>query len=107
MFVALVSFHIKPEFVEAFKAATLDNARNSILEPGVIRFDVIQQHDDPTRFTLIEVFRAPEAREAHGQSAHYLRWREAVADMFAEPRTRTDYAPLFPEADAWEYPAVG
>jgi len=89
MLIVHVHAHVKPECVEAFREATVENARNSVEEPGVARFDVIQQADDPTRFILVEVYRTPEAPTQHKETAHYQKWRDAVAPMMAEPRTST------------------
>jgi autoinducer 2-degrading protein len=99
-----VFVHVKPESVEAFRAATLENARNSVREPGVVRFDVIQQEEDPTRFVLVEIYRTPEAPAAHKATAHYAAWRDAVAEMMAEPRSSVRYAAVFPEPAGWELP---
>jgi quinol monooxygenase YgiN len=96
MFIVHVFAHIKPDRVEAFRAATLENARNSVREPGVARFDVIQQQDDPTRFVLVEVYRTPQDANKHKETAHYQKWRDAVADMMAEPRTSIKYTNVFP-----------
>jgi quinol monooxygenase YgiN len=96
MFTAVVYVHVKSEFIDTFIAATLENARNSVQEPGVARFDVLQQQDDPTRFILYEIYRTPEDQLAHRETAHYARWRDAVADMMVEPRTATKYDVLFP-----------
>ncbi|HQE98126.1 MAG TPA: antibiotic biosynthesis monooxygenase, partial [Anaerolineae bacterium] len=85
----------------AFKAATIENARNSVREPGIARFDVIQQEDDPTRFVLVEVYRTVEASAAHKQTAHYAAWRDAVADMMAEPRSSVKYTNIFPDEAGW------
>lgn len=101
MHLVLVSIHVKPEAVDAFIAATLDNVKNSVQEPGIARFDFIQQADDPTRFMLIEVYRDAEAPARHKETAHYLRWRDTVADMMAEPRSGVRYTPIFPDATAW------
>ena len=101
MYIAHVFIHIKPEFVEPFKAASLDNAANSLQEPGVARFDVIQQMDDPTRFVLVEVYHDEAATLAHKETAHYARWRDTVADMFAEPRYAIKYHNLFPGEEGW------
>jgi len=101
MLVVFVYVHVKPEFVDAFKAASLDNASHSIREPGIARFDVIQQADDPTRFVLVEVYRSQEATVAHKATEHYARWRDAVADMMAEPRSSTKYANVFPADEGW------
>jgi (4S)-4-hydroxy-5-phosphonooxypentane-2,3-dione isomerase len=96
-----VHVHIKPEFVEAFKQATIENASNSVKEPGIARFDVIQQADDPTRFILVEVYRSAEAVAAHKETAHYARWRDAVTGMMAEPRQGIKFANTFPEDAGW------
>jgi (4S)-4-hydroxy-5-phosphonooxypentane-2,3-dione isomerase len=96
MLVVHVHVHVKPEHVEAFRQATLENARNSVKEPGIARFDVVQQADDPTRFTLVECYRTSEAPAAHKATAHYARWREAVAELMAEPRTSVKYTNVFP-----------
>lgn len=105
MLIVHVFIHVKSECVEAFKAASLENARNSVLEPGIARFDVIQQNDDPTRFVLVEVYRTAEATAQHKETAHYARWRDAVAEMMAEPRASVKYANLFPADAGWTYPA--
>lgn len=91
MLIVHVHVQVKPETVEAFKTATRLNARCSLLEPGVLRFDVIQQADDPTRFVLIEIYRDAAAQAAHRETAHYLVWRDTVADMMAMPRTSVKY----------------
>ena len=96
MLVVVVSAHVKPELVEAFKTATLENASNSINEPGIARFDVYQQNDDPTRFTLIEIYRTADDPPKHRQTAHYNRWRDTVAEMMVEPRTRSENTVIYP-----------
>ena len=101
MLVVHVHVHVKPETVDAFKAATVENARNSIREPGIARFDMIQQTDDPTRFVLIEVYRTPDDPARHKETAHYAKWRDAVAPMMAEPRSSVKYANVFPEDAGW------
>ena len=95
MFVVHVHVHVKPECVEAFKAATMENARHSVKEPGITRFDVVQQQDDPTRFVLVEACRTADAPAAHKATPHYAKWRDTVADMIAEPRTSVKYADAF------------
>ena len=95
MQVTLVHVQVKRECIEAFRAAILDNASNSVHEPGVARFDVVQSVDDPAHFILIEAYRTPSAPAEHRQTAHYLRWRDAVADMMAEPRTALHYESVF------------
>ena len=101
MLIALVSIHVKADAIDAFKAASIDNATNSHLEPGVVRFDLTQQLDDPTRFVLIEVFRDEAAQVAHRGTAHYERWRDAVADAMASPRSVVRLTNVFPSDDTW------
>jgi (4S)-4-hydroxy-5-phosphonooxypentane-2,3-dione isomerase len=101
MIVLLVQVHVKPDAVAAFEAATMDNATNSRLEAGVARFDVVRQQDDATRFVLIEVYRDAQAVAAHKTTAHYLRWRDAVAGLMAEPRVGTTYASVSPDDGEW------
>ncbi|ACB73543.1 putative quinol monooxygenase [Opitutus terrae] len=96
MLVVHVHVHVQPDCVEAFKVASLDNARASVQEPGVARFDVMQQAEDPTRFVLVEAYRTPTAPAAHKETAHYAKWRDTVAPMMAEPRTSVKYANVFP-----------
>ena len=104
MLIVHVFVHVKPDDVGAFTAATLENARNSVQEPGVVRFDVIQQEDDPTRFVLVEIYRTPADPARHKETAHYLTWRTVVEPMMAEPRRSAKYAAVFPEAAGWEMP---
>lgn len=104
MLVIHVFIHVKSESVEAFKMASLENARHSVRELGIARFDVIQQTDDPTRFVLVEVYRTVEATVAHKETEHYARWRDTVADMMAEPRSSVKYANVFPVDAGWDYP---
>lgn len=101
MFVVHVHVNVKSQFVEAFKEATLENASSSVKEPGIARFDVLQQEDDHTCFVLVEVYRSVEASAAHKETAHYLKWRDAVAEMMAEPRKGIKYTNLFPEDSKW------
>ncbi len=101
MLIVHVHVHVKPEFVEAFKQATVENARNSVREPGIARFDVIQQADDPSRFVLVECYRTAGAPEQHKETAHYAAWRDAVADMLAEPRTGVKFSNVFPGDTGW------
>lgn len=101
MLVVHVQVHVKPESVEAFKAASLANARESVKEPGIARFDCVQQQDNPTRFVFVEAYRTPQAPAAHKETRHYLTWRDAVAPMMAEPRTSVKFTNLFPEDSGW------
>ena len=101
MLIVHVHVQVKPECVESFKTASLDNARHSVQEPGIARFDVVQQADDPTRFVLVEVYRNDEAPAAHKATAHYTTWRDAVADMMAVPRQSTKFRNVFPDDARW------
>lgn len=101
MLVVHVHVHVRPDCVEAFKTATLANADASLREPGIARFDFMQQADDPTRFVLVEAYRSPAAPAAHKDTAHYATWRDTVAPMMAEPRTSQKFANLFPADDRW------
>ena len=101
MYIVHVHIHVKPEFIEAFRIASLENARNSLHEPGIARFDVIQQIDDPTHFELIEVYRTSDDPARHKETAHYNKWRELAEPMLAGPRTRTLYNNVFPTDQGW------
>jgi (4S)-4-hydroxy-5-phosphonooxypentane-2,3-dione isomerase len=98
MLVVHVSIRVKPEHVEAFKQATIANARESLKEPGIARFDFAQQQDDPARFVLVEAYRTPEASAAHKETKHYALWRDTVAPMMAEPRSSVKFFNVYPEA---------
>jgi len=101
MLIVHVLVRVKPEWIEAFKTATLENAQQSLREPGVARFDVVQQTDDPTRFVLVEAYRTAEAPAQHKETAHYAKWRDAVAPMMAEPRSSVKFNNVFPEDAEW------
>ena len=101
MLIVHVHVHVKPELVDAFRAATVQNARHSVHEPGIARFDVLQQEDDPARFTLVEVYRTPDAPAAHKETPHYQTWRDTVAEMMAEPRSSVKYSNVFPADEGW------
>jgi quinol monooxygenase YgiN len=101
MLIVHVHVRVKPEFVEQFKKATVENARSSVQEPGIARFDVVQQQDDLTRFVLVEVYRTSDAPALHRETAHYLAWRDRVETMIAEPRTRATYSAVFPDDRGW------
>jgi quinol monooxygenase YgiN len=98
MLIVHVRVHVKPESAEEFSRATVENARASVQEPGIARFDVVQQQDDASRFVLIEIYRDAEAAAAHKQTAHYAKWRDAVAPMMAEPRSSVKYNSVFPDS---------
>jgi quinol monooxygenase YgiN len=97
MLIVHVHIQVKPDRVEAFRAACIENSRQSLQEPGIARFDVLQQQDDPTRFLLVEIYRTAEAPAAHKQTAHYRQWAETVADMMAVPRSSVKYDKAYPE----------
>jgi len=101
MLIVHVQVRVKPDCIEAFRQATVDNARQSVQEPGIARFDVVQQTEDPTRFVLVEVYRSAEAAAQHKDTPHYQRWRDAVAPMMAEPRTSTRFVNVFPDDAGW------
>jgi len=101
MLVVHIQVQVKPDCVEAFKQATLANGRASLKEPGVVRFDVVQQQDDPTRFVFVEAYRDAAAAAAHKETAHYPVWRDAVAPMMAEPRHSVRFDNVFPEDENW------
>jgi len=104
MHIVLVNIHVKPDKLEDFVAATQVNARNSVKEPGVVRFDFLQQKEDPTKFLLVEMYRTPEDADRHKETTHYLVWRDTVAEMMAEPRLGVKYANLFPDDASFEMP---
>lgn len=101
MFIVHVFVHVKEDRIEEFKEATVENARNSLREPGIARFDVVQQKDDPTQFVLVEVYRTPEDPAKHKETAHYKKWRDAVAGMMAEPRSSIKFTNVFPKEEGW------
>ena len=101
MLIVQVHVSVKPGDVEAFRAATVANAAASVREPGIARFDVFQQTDDPARFVLIEVYRTADAPAAHKETTHYQTWRDTVASMMAAPRTSVKYLNTFPDDAGW------
>lgn len=101
MLIVHVHIEVKPEFVAGFVDATIENAKNSIQEPGIVRFDVIQQTDDPNRFLVVEVYRNEAATKAHKETPHYAKWRDAVAPMMNGPRSSVKYSNIFPEDKDW------
>ncbi len=102
MLVVHVFVHVKADCVEAFKAASIENATNSVQEAGIARFDVVQQGDDPTRFVLVEIYRTGDDPGRHKETAHYARWRDTVADMMAEPRSAVKYENVWPGESGWD-----
>lgn len=101
MLIVHIHVCVKPEFVEAFKQVTIENARNSLQEPGIARFDVMQRSDNPTRFVLVEAYRSIDAPARHKETAHYAAWRDACEKMLAEPRTRVTYSNIYPADEGW------
>jgi quinol monooxygenase YgiN len=101
MRIVFVHVHVKPGMEDAFERASIENARNSVAEPGIARFDVVRQADDPARFVLVEVYRTDEAPAQHKETAHYKRWRDEVEPMMAEPRRSTKYGNAFPDDSGW------
>jgi len=104
MLIVHVFVHVKADAVDAFTTATLENVRNSVREPGVVRFDVVQEEDDPTRFLLIEIYRTPADPARNKETTHYATWRDTVEPMMAEPRRSVKYRALYPEPIEWERP---
>lgn len=101
MLIVHVFVHVKSNCIEAFNAASVENAQNSINEKGIARFDVIQQNDDPSRFLLVEVYRTENDPARHKETNHYKKWRDTVADMMQEPRSSIKYSNIFPDEEGW------
>jgi quinol monooxygenase YgiN len=101
MLVVHVHVQVKEQFIEAFIVATKKNAAASLTEPGIARFDVVQERDQPARFVLIEAYKSDDAAAAHKETAHYLVWRDQVAEMMAAPRSSVKYESLAPDEESW------
>jgi len=101
MHIVHVLIHVKGDKIEEFKNASIENARNSLKEQGVARFDLIQQKDDPTRFLLVEIYRTPDDVARHKETTHYKHWQESVEPLMQEPRTRIIYQNIFPGESGW------
>jgi quinol monooxygenase YgiN len=101
MLIVTVFIHVRESEIESFRRATVDNARESVREPGIARFDVLQQADDPSRFVLIEVYRDSQAPALHKATAHYQRWRDVVEPMMAELRSSAKFENVFPDDRGW------
>jgi len=101
MLVIHVHIHVKPEYLEDFIKASIENASHSVQEEGIARFDFIQQADDPTKFVLVEVYKTADAQAKHKETTHYARWRDTVTDMMQEPRYAIKYNNLFPDDSGW------
>jgi autoinducer 2-degrading protein len=102
MLIVHVHVHVRADQVQAFRAASVENAKQSVREPGVARFDVIQQQDDPTRFILVEVYRTADDPARHKETAHYQKWRDTVESMMAEPRRSVKFSNVFPDEEGWD-----
>ncbi len=101
MYIVLVYAHVKSEYLDGFRKACIENASSSIKEPGIARFDVLQQEDDPTRFILVEVYRTQDDPPRHRETTHYKKWKESVELMMAEPRAKSVYTNIFPNDQVW------
>jgi len=101
MLIVHVFVSVKKEYIEAFREASLENAKNSVKEPGIARFDVIQQNEDPSKFLLVEVYRTSDDPAKHKETDHYKKWRYTVEEMMAEPRQSIKYTNIFPEDQGW------
>ena len=101
MLIVHVHVRVKPDCIDAFKDATMENARQSVKEPGIARFDVLQQSDDLTRFVLMEAYRNVEATSAHKATAHYAAWRDRMESLMAEPRSSVKFSSVFPDEEGW------
>lgn len=101
MLIVHVHVHVKPGCEDAFRSATVENAKSSVQEQGIARFDVIQQHDDPARFILVEVYRTADDPAKHKETDHYKKWRDTVEPMMAEPRKSVKFSNCFPDDDGW------
>lgn len=101
MFIVHVHVNVKPQYIDAFREASIENAKNSVQEAGVARFDVIQQIDQPNRFILIEVYRTAEDPAKHKETAHYAEWRDTVEEMMAEPRQAVKFNNVYPDDEGW------
>ncbi len=102
MYIVHVFIHVKEECIGAFKEATIGNAKNSIKEPGIARFDFVQEQDDPTRFVLIEVYRTADDPALHKETDHYKKWRDTVSDMMVAPRTALKFFNIHPNEKGWD-----
>jgi autoinducer 2-degrading protein len=102
MHIVHVFVHVREDRIAGFKEATIQNALHSVREPGIARFDIIQQADDPSRFVLVEIYRSPESAARHKETAHYALWRDTVASMMAEPRSSTKYVNVLPHDSGWD-----
>ncbi len=101
MLILQVQIRVKPDFLQAFRDATIANSKGSLAEAGIARFDVLQNEEDPTRFALVEAYRTRQAVAAHKETVHYRAWVEAIEPMLAEPRTRSWWTSVHPDDAGW------
>ncbi len=101
MHIVHVDMQVKPEFLHPFRDATVENASNSIQEPGIVRFDLLQDNDAEGHFRLVEVYRTPADADLHKQTAHYQKWRDTVAEMMLTARTSVKFMNIYPEDSGW------
>ena len=101
MIIIHVYLNAKREMINAFKEATVKNASNSVREPGILRFDVLQQENNPAMFLLVEIYKNEKAVSAHKETSHYAEWVKIAEPMLAEPRSKTSYINLFPDDKKW------
>lgn len=101
MYIVHVFVEVKPACIEAFKQATLENAKASVQEPGIARFDVIQEETNPESFVLVEVYRTKADPARHKETSHYQCWRDTVEEMVAGTRTKKIYTNIFPDDEGW------
>ena len=99
MLVLHVQVHVHPDLVDDFLRATAANATASLTEPGLLRFDVVQDLADPAHVVLVEAYRDADAHAAHRETAHYATWRDTVAPMMARPREAVKFAAVHPAAE--------
>jgi len=102
MFIMHVFLHVKPEAIDVFKSACIENASNSLKEAGIKRFDLIQQVEDPTQFVLVEVYNSKNDVAFHKETEHYKLWQKTVEPLMIEPRTRIFYQNIYPEDEGWK-----
>jgi len=96
MVIVQVYVKVKKECIDAFISETIKNTANSIKESGVVRFDFMQETENPQSFLLTEIYKDEKAPIDHKNTAHYLDWKKAVADMMLEPRVGVKYKEIFP-----------
>ncbi len=102
MYIVCVTIFVKEEYLDKFVEATLENCKNTRKEEGNVRFDFLRSEEEPNRFFLYEVYKTKEDFKKHQETTHYLKWRETVAEMMAQPRQGVRYINIFPEDSEWK-----